>query len=106
MRVERFFHIRPFGQTRGGATVRVVGDTANPSHVEIQAVCCSRKDPYNKAVGREMAAAKPAKRVALRYLPKELAEIEQAAGSIVHNVQMKKYPADYTFALKYFLPKE
>lgn len=106
MKVERFFHIRPSGKTHGGACVRVVGDTDRPHQVDVQSVVCSRKDPYNKKVGRTMAAERTVKVVPLRYLPQELARIEQATGKVVHDKLMKQFPNDYTFAIKYFLPKE
>jgi hypothetical protein len=127
-RVERFFHIRT-GSTHGGATVRVVGDTEIVGQVDVQVAFChsgggtkpverfSKKtggiqvsevpfkgDPFCKKEGRSRAAASPMKVVPLRYLPAELGRIEAKA------LKMAKRSwaigNDFTFAIKYFLPKE
>jgi hypothetical protein len=128
-RVERFFHIRT-GSGYGGATVRVVGDTEIVGQVDVQVAfchsgggmkeiektdpntgeCLSRKmvkfrgDPFCKKEGRSRAAASPMKVVPLRYLPAELGRIEAKA------LKMAKRSwaigNDFTFAIKYFLPKE
>jgi hypothetical protein len=113
-RVERFFHIRT-GSTHGGATVRVVGDTEIVGQVDVQVAFCHsgggmkdgkkfRGDPFCKKEGRSRAAASPMKVVPLRYLPAELGRIEAKA------LKMAKRSwaigNDFTFAIKYFLPKE
>jgi hypothetical protein len=126
-RVERFFHIRT-GSTTGGATVRVVGDTEIVGQVDVQVAFCHsgggirevvcvdrhdvpftkkvpfKGDPFCKKEGRSRAAASPMKVVPLRYLPAELGRIEAKA------LKMAKRSwaigNDFTFAIKYFLPKE
>lgn len=109
MQVIRFFHLRPLGMSRpnmGGCCVRVTGDTEHPHQVSVQKAFCSRKDAYAKKVGRDLAEKATPKIVPLRYLPQELARIEQEAGKLVRSAGMRDFPADYTFAIKYFLPKE
>lgn len=93
MKVVRYFHVRPFLNIRGGFCVRVSGDTDNPSHVAVQSAKCSRKDAYVKATGRAEAEKAPIKIVPLRFLPKEL-------GSFLND------GTDFTFSIKYFLPKD
>ena len=103
MKVERFFHLRRFGgiypETRGGATVRVTGDTEHVGQVDVQVTFCSKKDVYCKKTGREVAAKAPVKVVPLRYLPQELKRIAEKAGC---HSQFQ----DQSFAVRYFLPKE
>ena len=96
-KIVRFFHIRS-GLATGGATVKVVGDTSNVGSVDVQFSRCSNKDVFCKATGRNEAEKAPVKVVPLRYLPKEL-------GRIADNTSLG-YQGDYSFALKYFLPKE
>lgn len=92
----RFFHIRT--GTKGGATVQVTGDTENVAQVDVQFALCSKKDNYVKKIGRGEAAKAPAKIIPLRYLPQELARIGNKARA--------RMQPDYTYAIKYFLPKE
>ena len=94
--IQRYFHIR--NGTKGGATVRVSGDMDILGQVDVQYVKCSRKDNYVKKTGRSLADKAPIKVVPLRYLSQELGRIQQSVGSRLHT--------DWTFAIKYFLPKE
>lgn len=94
MKVVRFFHVRSWGTTHGGVCVKVTGDTEKIGTVDVQAAACSRKDQYVKAIGRNEAEKAPVKVIALRYLPKELGYFD------------RKGAQDFTFAIKYFLPKE
>lgn len=103
MQVERFFHIRRY-HPNGGATVRVTGDTDFPTQVSVQVAICSRKDPYCKKVGRELAASRTPKVIPLRYLPQELGRIAIQAAKVAHDPVIR--PVDYTYAVRYFLPKE
>lgn len=103
--IERFFHIRGRGP-KGGATVRVVGNDERVGQVDVQVVECSRMDNFNKAKGRELAAHKPIKVVPLRYLPHELARIEDRLVAHKRIRPVSEFAHDYTFAVKYFLPKE
>jgi NADH:ubiquinone oxidoreductase subunit D len=104
MNVNRYFHIRTPDSAKKkftGATVKVSGNTEYVGHVDVQVTFCSKKDLYCKATGRAKADAAPIKVVALRYLPNELARIEDHAfGFELENKQ------DFLFAMKYFLPKE
>lgn len=94
----RFFHIRRYSEaTHGGATAKVVGDFTKDLSVEVQVTHCSKKDSFCKRIGREEAAKQPVKVVPLRYLPQELARIAAKVDS---------QPRDFTFAIKYFLPRE
>ena len=103
MKVERFFHIRRY-HPNGGATVRVTGDTDTPAQVEVQVAFCSKKDAFCKKTGRELASTRRPKIVALRYLPQELARISQQAAKICHDPILPNI--DYTYSIRYFLPKE
>ncbi len=104
MRVERFFHIRDaFGDSKGGATVRVVGDTERVGQVDVQYVECSRKDNYNKAQGRSLSVKAPLKVVALRQLPDELKSIAIRAR---RHGRIGLVKTHYDYAVKYFLPKD
>ncbi len=94
--VVRYFHLRK--GTKGGATVKVTGDTNILGQVDVQYAQCSKQDNYIKAVGRAEAAKAPIKIVPLRYLPQELGRISDRAKI--------RHQTDYTFAIKYFLPKE
>jgi hypothetical protein len=89
----------------GGATVRVVGDTGNPGQVSVQYTICSRKDNYCKRTGRELAASRTPKIIPLRNLPGELHRITTQADKIARGPSIAAWQ-DYTFAIKYFLPKE
>ena len=98
-KVVRYFHLRPFMEMKGGATVKVSGDTDFPTQVDVQYVLCSRKDAYVKKTGRSLADKAPVKIVPLRYLPNELERICEKAG--------KKHMAEsFYFAMRYFLPKD
>ena len=77
MNVIRYFHLR--NGDRGGATVRVVGDTERVGQVDVQVVFVSKKDAYCKRTGRIEAEKKPVKVLPLRYLPQELARIANKA---------------------------
>lgn len=102
--IKRYFHIRPETGSKGkfnGATVLVVGDTEMPAQVDVQVAHCSRKDMFCKAIGRQLANKAPLKIVPLRYLPNELARIEDSVyGYELDNTN------DFLFSLRYFLPKE
>lgn len=102
MQVSRFFHLRTL-KTTGGATVRVTGDTDIPGQVDVQVVFCSKKDPYCKKTGRDLVVMAPVKVVPLRYLPAEMARIQEA---MVRKTKCGVVFNDFTFAIKYFLPKE
>ncbi len=114
MQVERFFHLRTLAQC-GGATVRVVGDPEKVGKVYVQTAFCHTKqgaltkqkqaDPYCKKTGRDTAIAAPMKEVALRYLPAELNRIRAETLRRVNEPGYVVEP-DYSFAMKYFLPKE
>ncbi len=101
--VKRYFHIRPsHTKTRyNGATVLVIGDTEQPHQVDVQTVFCSRKDMFCRKTGRDLSAKAPLKIVPLRYLPNELAHIEDT----VHGYALDN-SNDFLFAMRYFLPKE
>jgi hypothetical protein len=120
MKVTRFFHIRP-NLNNGGATVRVTGDTEQVGQVDVQVAFChtfsqsdlkrkakERKgDHFSKARGRLEAEQAQVKIVPLRYLPQELGRIFDDACKRSKVRLVNPYAApDYTFAMKYFLPKE
>jgi hypothetical protein len=90
-------------QHKGGVTVRVTGDTDNVGQVDVQYVECSQKDNFCKKTGRSLAEKAPVKVVALRYLPAELGRIAQRAQA---RKRLLAFNSDFTFAIKYFLPKE
>lgn len=96
MKVERFFHIRS-GGPKGGYTIRVVGDTLYPGQVDIQVTKCSKRDVYCKRTGRAEAVKAPVKVIPLRYLPRNLWELQVTCSGWSH---------DFDYALHYFLPKE
>lgn len=95
-KVIRFFHIRT--GKKGGATVRVAGDTESIGTVDVQFSLCSKKDNFVKAIGRSCAEKAPVKVVPLRFLPRELGVISDKA--------KRAFNDDFTFAIKYFLPRE
>lgn len=105
MQVERYFHMRT-GRQFGGATVRVTGRTEQVGQVDVQVALCSRKDPFCKKTGRNVASEAPVKVVPLRYLPKELARIQANLFAKQKVGMFMAADLDYTFALRYFLPKE
>lgn len=113
MQISRFFHIHPDfarkSKTRTfvqkhkyrGATILVSGDTEYVGQVEVQVAFCSKKDEFNKRIGRGYAMAAPIKVVPLRYLPREISRIEaEVYGYEVDNAN------DFLYAIPYFLPKE
>ncbi len=123
MKIERFFHIRPssgtratpFGEkgiptTRGGATVRVVGEDSQ--WVQVQVAFCSAKDAFCRDFGRVYAESHPIKLIKLEELPGELGSISREVTKRVLKLSHKKrqesplWSTDYSFAKKYFLPKE
>jgi hypothetical protein len=119
MQVERFFHVRRGNSTNGGATVRVVGDTERIGQVDVQVAYChplrfkagkvvNPEDMFCKDVGRITATAKAFKVVPLRYLPAEMAriavEVDRRAGTPTDGDWAQN--KDWSFTLKYFLPKE
>ena len=101
--VSRYFHIRPvnFKKKYNGATVKVTGDLDYPGQVDVQVVFCSNKDLYCKKTGRDLVDVAKIKIVPLRYLPSELARIEDGVVGVELENKM-----DFLFALRYFLPKE
>jgi hypothetical protein len=100
--VVRFFHIRT-GVATGGATVKVVGNTSNVGQVTVQVTRCSKKDVFCKKTGRAEAEKAPTQVLPLRFLPKELGRVADKVDKIQDEFA---YVRDYSFALKYFLPKE
>jgi len=98
--VVRFFHIRSSNLTHGGATVKVVGDTSNVGQVTVQVTRCSKKDVFCKKTGRAEAEKAPTQVLPLRFLPKELGRFAARLDGWGAGLR------DYSFALKYFLPKE
>lgn len=101
----RYFHIRSFATGGpGGAAVKVIGDPERVSQVSVQAAFCSPDDMYCKAIGRAQASKSPIKIVPLRYLPAELGRIEAKVNKKCGAGQVHIH--DYSYAIKYFLPKE
>ncbi len=105
MKVERFFHIRPYEGSKkkfNGATVLVSGNTDHVGQVDVQVAFCSKKDMYCKRTGRSTVSKQDKiKVVPLRYLPSELGRIEeQVYGYALDNA------SDFLYSLRYFLPKE
>lgn len=101
MKVTRYVHLRSL-QSKGGATVRIVGDTENIGTVDVQYVRCSRKDNYSKKEGRSLSEKAPIKTVPLRSLPAEISHINAKV------VMQKNDPVSfsgYDYLFKYFLPK-
>jgi hypothetical protein len=98
--------------------VRVVGDTELIGQVDVQVAFChagptaNRRNPHNKGdvyqkkIGREIAAKQPIKAVPLRYLPQELGRIQRAVMARSYGRCAPQPGTDYSFAMKYFLPKE
>jgi hypothetical protein len=120
MNVTHFCHIRLVDRRTGnaamfgGATVRINGET-NGGPVSIQVATCNtgrpaynedeciKPDHFCKKVGREQAASKVAKMVPLRYLP---AELEIIAAQLARRSKQPIFNMDYSYTMKYFLPKE
>lgn len=71
MRVERYFYIRAPGTTKGGATIRVVGDT-NEDEVAVQVTHCSQNTAFSRKEGRKYAEEKEHHRMPLADLPKKM----------------------------------
>lgn len=111
MKIERFFHMRT-GSPFGGATVRVIGDTDHVGQVEVQYTICSKKDLFNKKLGRKFAGEAPIKIVPLRFLSRELVSVEHRMLCLQDSWYRKNSAIgldivrDYNFAIRYFLPKE
>lgn len=126
MRIERFVHIRPqgcipaylfdiadLGETlsRGGATVRVVGDTESDT-VTFQVAYCSADDQFCRATGRDVATKHPMCTTPLESLPQVLQDVARNVVSRVlklsHN--QRKYHKLWTYngsyITKYFKAKE
>jgi hypothetical protein len=101
---ERFFHVMSNVKSRryNGATTLVVG---NYNGVAVSTAYCSLKDQFNRKVGRFTAERNTIwQSIALRDLPKYLAEVECK----VHNYKLEDVRFmidDYNYAIKYFLPK-
>ncbi len=102
MNVTRYFHIRT--GDRGGATVKVSGDTERVGQVDVQVVFVSKKDAYCKRTGRLEVEKKPVKVVPLRFLPQELHRIRAKADNF--DAYGYDSSASWNFAVRYFLPKE
>ena len=110
MKTVRYFHIRPIVRRlgrfmvyeKGGATVRVTGDSEDISNVTIQSISCSKDDNFVRRNGRVLASKAPEEVIKLRYLGMHLAEI---AEDVEDRCKKPTQDSDYNFALKYFLPK-
>jgi hypothetical protein len=100
MQVIRYFHLRSYHEEKGGATVKVTGNTEQVGQVDVQFTPVSKKDNYCRNTGRIMASKAPVKVLPLRYLPKELARIAEA------NDSPSWHHGSFDFSTKYFLPKE
>lgn len=95
--------IGEFSHNGGSTAVRVTGDTERVGQVDVQYAECSRKDNFCKKTGRSLAEKAPVKVVPLRFLPQELARIAEKAKE---RKRIRTTPEDFTYSLKYFLPKE
>jgi len=100
--VIRFFHLRN-GTEKGGATIKVYGDTQNVGSVVVQAVLVSKKDNYCKKTGRTEVSKVKETAIPLRYLPNYLSDV---MNRWVAQKDNPYYPDMFNFAIKYFLPKE
>lgn len=101
--VERYFHIRDHGRLKGGATVRVVGDT-NSDKVSVQFTLCSNKDNFSRQIGRGQAMMKLKHRILLSELPEFLGKIHEHAFVTGLTCTIPE-SVDYSYATKYFTPK-
>lgn len=112
----RFFHIRPAAatqrfNTKGGATVRVTGNPATSDVVQVQVSYCSFNDAFCRKTGREVAAKHPILPIKRDWLPNILQDV---ARDVVKNSKCPKsmrayndlWNTDYSFAIRYFEPKE
>jgi hypothetical protein len=110
MRIERFFHIRPAGSIRGGATVRAVGEVGS-NEVEVQVTHCSQKDQFSRKDGRKVATQKQCTKLPLDQLPKKLERVAHQVVRHDKNVSRAKrtehplWNTDFGFSTKYFTPK-
>jgi hypothetical protein len=100
--VERFIHIRTMGMSKGGATVRVVGDLDDVGSVSVQAAFCSKKDAFSRKTGRDTTFKAPIQVMPLRNLPRALAMVRAKAEKATKTYC---FPEDFSYMLKYFLPK-
>ncbi len=106
-KIVQYFHIRPYDRGHGGATIKVTGDAEDLGQVDVQVAFCSKKDMFCKKTGRSLAEQAVTKVVPLRYLPSELARVNTAVEK-----KTKRFTAatlkgtDFSFTMKYFLPKE
>lgn len=109
--VVRFFHIRPLTRKnrewvpaqRAGATVKVVGDTDKVGSVTVQYTLCSKNDMFCKRTGRKEAEKAEAQEVSLRHLPSALTKISELVDAVIKKAMTPD--TDYSYAIKYFLPK-
>lgn len=114
MRAVHFVHIRLFSafgvmSMQGGCTVRVTGEQ-DGSGVDVQVAYCKldkkkpdQTDVYCKKEGRRESLDAPIKTMPLRSLPQEIKAIAEKYAK-----QHKAFVAniDYSYTMKYFLPKE
>ena len=109
--VTRFFHIRPLTRQnkqwvpaqRAGATVKVVGDTDNVGSVTVQFTLCSKNDLFCKRTGRKEAEKAEAQTISLRHLPSTLNKVSELVDAAIKKAMTPDQ--DYSYAIKYFLPK-
>lgn len=122
--VERYFHIRPLiakhlrqpgGNiiaSRGGATVRVVGELGGNQGVRVSYALCSANDAYCRKTGRETATNHKELWYNLNELPDALQKISrEVTGRVLKLPHSKRaqhhlWNTDYSFAKKYFLAKD
>lgn len=114
--VERYFHIRPRNglngvgpiSTRGGATVKVVGDD---KAVTVQTAMCSAGDAFCRRKGRDTASAHPMVVLRTDQLPEFLTETSRSVVRRVLKLSHSKrtehhlWNQDYGFSTKYFNEK-
>ena len=95
--------------TRGGATVRVIGNRAQG--VRISYSLCSANDAFCRKTGREWAGKHKELWYRLDELPGKLQEIaREVTGRVLKLSHSKRkqhhlWNTDFTFATKYFEPK-
>ncbi len=112
----------------GGCTVRIEGED-NAGAVDVSVAYCNtgkpeqmvdlpvaegetplaeyipavKPDHFCKAIGRQQAYLAPKKLVPLRFLPSELTWIAQ---NLARRTKKPVYDVDFSYTMKYFLPKE